>query len=223
MQHLDFKPKAFLFDLNGTMIDDMGFHTTAWHSVLTNDLGAKLSFDEVKKEMYGKNEELLVRVFGKDHFTAAQLEEISLRKEKQYQSAFLPHLALITGLDHFLARSRSAGIKMAIGSAAIPFNINFVLDGLQLRSYFQAVVSAHDVEVSKPDAETFVKAAAALGIDPGDCLVFEDVPKGAEAALNAGMKCVILTTTHEKEEFEHFDHILAFIKDYTDPFLNHLI
>ncbi|MDQ7947496.1 MAG: HAD family phosphatase [Pedobacter sp.] len=222
MQPAQFKPKAFLFDLNGTMINDMGYHTEAWHAILTQGLGARLSYDEVKKEMYGKNEELLVRVFGKDHFSPAALEEISFKKEKAYQQAFLPHLKLIDGLHDFLEKAAQAGIKMAIGSAAIPFNIDFVLDGLDIRHYFKAIVSAHDVEVSKPNAETFLKAAAALGVSPADCLVFEDVPKGAESAHHAGMKCMILTTTHQTEEFAHFDHILRFLSDYNDPILNEL-
>ena len=61
--------KAFLFDLNGTIIDDMEFHARAWYNILVNQLGANLTWEEVKKEMYGKNEELLIRIFGKDHFT----------------------------------------------------------------------------------------------------------------------------------------------------------
>ncbi len=222
MQNLNFKPKAFLFDLNGTMINDMDFHSEAWHSILNNDLGLTISYADVKKEMYGKNAELLDRVFGKDHFSLEQVEHISISKEKRYQEAYQPHLALISGLDQFLEQAREKGILMAIGSAAIPFNIDFVLDGLDIRPYFKAIVSAHDVTVSKPDAETFVKAALALAVDPQDCIVFEDVPKGVEAAHNAGMKCFVLTTTHEVEEFEGFDNILGFIKDFNDPILNNL-
>jgi len=57
--------KAFIFDLNGTMIDDMQYHTQAWHTLLNTQLGAHLSWDAVKQEMYGKNEELLVRVLAR--------------------------------------------------------------------------------------------------------------------------------------------------------------
>jgi beta-phosphoglucomutase len=223
MQEFNFKPKAFLFDLNGTMINDMHFHAEAWHSILTNDLGAVISFDDVKKEMYGKNEELLARIFGTNYFDVDQLKKISTNKEKRYQEAFLPYLELISGLPAFLKNGYHAGIKMAIGSAAIPFNIDFVLDNLDVRSYFSAIVSADDVMISKPNAETFIKAAMALNAAPEDCLVFEDVPKGVESAHNAGMKCIVITTTHTKEEFDDFDNIVAFINDYNDPILNNLI
>jgi beta-phosphoglucomutase len=222
MQQLDSKPKAFLFDLNGTMINDMNFHADAWHFILTNDLGLDISYAEVKKQMYGKNDELLARLFGENHFDKAQLSEISMNKEKRYQSAYLPHLTLIPGLANFLESAKKSKILMAIGSAAIPFNIDFVLDGLNIRTYFNAIISANDVKVSKPNAETFINGALALGVEPKNCIVFEDVPKGVEAAQNAGMKCFVLTTTHETHEFNGFDNILGFIEDYNDPMLKQL-
>lgn len=215
------KIQAFLFDLNGTMINDMAFHNEAWHNILTQDLGAKISFDAVKKQMYGKNQDLLERVFGVGHFTQEQIDQISIEKERRYQSAYKKHLGLISGLDNFLQKAKRRGVLMAIGSAAIPFNINFVLDNLNIRSYFSAIVSADDVKNSKPDPETFTKGAKLLNVEPGACIVFEDAPKGVEAALNAGMKCVVLTTMHTKEEFD-YPNIVAFIDDYNDPALNEL-
>lgn len=209
-------PKAFLFDLNGTMIDDMHFHVEAWHGILTKDLGAQLSLQEVKSHMYGKNSELLVRIFGEGHFNQEGSDKISIEKEKRYQQAFKPHLKLISGLEGFLEEAKQQGVKMAIGSAAIMFNIDFVLDNLGARDYFGAIVSADDVRKSKPDPETFAKGALLLGVAPADCVVFEDAPKGVEAAQNAGMPCIVLTTMHEKEEFSQYSNVLGFIKDYTE-------
>jgi HAD superfamily hydrolase (TIGR01509 family) len=214
--------QAFIFDLNGTMINDMEFHSIAWHAILNNDLAAGLTMAEVKSQMYGKNEELLDRVFGKGKFTKEQVETISMKKEKNYQAAFKPHLRLINGLPQFLEKAEHKGIKMAIGSAAIPFNIDFVLDNLHLRHYFNAIVSADEVVISKPDPETFLLGAKLLGIPPEHCLVFEDAPKGVEAALRANMPCIVLTTMHEKEEFQRYPNVLNYIADYTDPSLEEL-
>lgn len=214
--------QAFIFDLNGTMIDDMPYHSAAWFSILNDDLKAGLTREEVDRQMYGKNEELLDRVFGKGRFTPQELAEISHKKELSYQAAFRPYLQLIPGLPAFLEKARQHGMRMAIGSAAIPFNIDFVLDNLGIRHYFDAIVSAEDVEVSKPDPETFTKAARILGVSPEACIVFEDAPKGVEAALNAGMRSVVLTTMHEKEEFGRYPNVLRYIVDYTDPTLDEL-
>jgi beta-phosphoglucomutase len=212
--------QAFIFDLNGTMIDDMEYHTIAWHSILNDDLHAGLSREEVRRQMYGKNEELLERVFGAGRFSPAEAEAISLKKERSYQKAFLRELRLIDGLPAFLERARAKGVRLGIGTAAIPFNVDFVLDNLSIRSYFQAIVSANDVKISKPHPETFLLAAEGLGVDPAGCVVFEDAPKGVEAALKAGMRCVVLTTMHGQEEFRAFQNVAGFVADYTDPFLD---
>jgi beta-phosphoglucomutase len=213
---------AFIFDLNGTMINDMEYHLNGWYDVLNNDLKAGLSRAEVRSNMYGKNEELLDRVFGKGHFSKEQADKIALEKEKRYQEVFLPHLELIAGLPSFLERAKADQIQMAIGSAAIPFNIDFVLDNLSIRHYFDTIVSANDVIVSKPDPEVFLKAAKRLKVAPEACLVFEDAPKGVEAALHAGMKCIAITTMHTKEEFNNSPNILHYVSDYTDPSLDEL-
>ncbi|MFT3947769.1 MAG: HAD family phosphatase [Agriterribacter sp.] len=215
--------KALVFDLNGTMIDDMAYHTVAWKDILNNDLNANLTEAQVKKQMYGKNEEVLERIFGKGHFTKEETDNISVEKEKRYQKAFLPQLKLIEGLNAFLAFAHSKNIPMAIGSAAIPFNIDFVLDNLRIRHYFSAIVSADDVKMSKPDPETFTKAAKLLNVRPENCIVFEDAPKGVEAAENAGMKAIVLTTMHSHDEFSQYHNIIGFIKNYKDPLLKQLM
>jgi len=209
--------KAFIFDLNGTIIDDMNFHVEAWSQLLNGELNAGMDYDAVKSQMYGKNSELLVRVFGPDYFTDEQMQELSIKKETLYQAIYKPHLKLIAGLSDFLQKSYELGIPMAVGSAAIMFNIDFILDNLGIRKYFGALVSADNVQVSKPDPETFTKAAAILGVNAPDCIVFEDAPKGVETAKNAGMKVVvILSSLHTEEEFETFDNIICFIKSYDE-------
>lgn len=213
--------KAFLFDLNGTIVDDMAYHKKVWYNVLVHELGAKMSFEEVAAEMYGKNSELLDRVFGKGTFSPAQVSEIEMAKERKYQEIYRPYMKPLDGLMEFLQAAKATGIPMGIGSAAIPFNIDFVLDELNIRHFFSTVVSAFDVPVSKPDPAVFLKGATDLGVDPADCIVFEDAPKGVEAAANAGMKAVAITTMHTPDEFKQYNNIIAFTKDYGT--LSHLL
>lgn len=211
-----------MFDLNGTMIDDMGYHQEAWYDILNEDLKAGLSREAVKKEMYGKNSELLVRVFGEGRFTAAEMDRWSMEKERRYQRAYLPELRLIDGLGAFLERAKKQGILLAIGSAAINFNIDFVLDNLHIRHYFSAIVSADDVAISKPNPETYLKLAEMLQVSPSECVVFEDAPKGVEAADNAGMQSVVITTMHEPGEFAAYKNVWGYVQDYTDKKLDGL-
>lgn len=194
------------------MINDMSYHINAWHRIV-NELGAGLSIERVKEECYGKNQELLERIFP-GRFTEEEKNKMTLEKEKQYQQEFKPYLQLLKGLDDFIKKSHGKGIKMAIGSAAIMYNIDFVLDGLHIRSYFDAIVSADDVKFSKPHPETYLKCAAQLKIPSRECIVFEDAPKGVESAMNAGMDCVVITTMHQREEFDNYPNIISFIEDY---------
>jgi beta-phosphoglucomutase len=204
-------PKAFLFDLNGTMVNDMPFHISAWQKIF-HSYGTLFSLERSKQECYGKNEEIFDRIFP-GRFTSAEKSQMGFNKEVEYQKAFRPHLKLIDGLNNFLKDANAAGIKMGIGSAAIMFNIDFVIDGLNIRNYFDAIVSADNVTISKPHPETFLKGAEILNINPKDCIVFEDSPKGVEAASRAGMRSVVLTTMHTKEEFNDAN-IICFIENY---------
>ena len=127
------------------------------------------------------------------------------------------------GLQEFLQKAVDNGIKIAIGSAAIMYNIDFVLDGTGIRKFVDAIVSADDVENSKPNPETFLNCAEKLMVDPSDCLVFEDAPKGIESAQNAGMNCIVITTQHTREELNGYGNVVGFIEDYNDDLLKKFI
>ena len=91
---------AFIFDLNGTIINDMNYHIDAWYNIL-NELGAGISYDKTKQECYGKNHELLERIFP-GRFSEKEKEQMSLEKEKKYQAKYKSDMKLLDGLDSFL-------------------------------------------------------------------------------------------------------------------------
>lgn len=206
--------QAYIFDLNGTMVNDMPYHIKAWHAQILS-MGGQLSLEEMKHQCYGKNEELLERIFP-GRFSLAERIQIGNNKEALYRVEFKPYLQLIAGLDAFLAQTKFAQIKMAIGSAAIDDNINFVIDNLTIRHYFDAIVSANKVTHSKPHPETFLQCAKLLNISPDQCLVFEDTPKGVECAMHAGMDVVVILGEHQAAEFENFSNVRKCISNYTE-------
>lgn len=213
--------KAFIFDMNGTMIDDMHYHTSAWNRIL-NQHGANISLGETKLQMYGKPEEMFERIFGKGSFSESELREIIVQKEQTYQEEFRPHLKLINGLDEFLQRARSSGIKIAIGTAALKMNVEYVLDGLGLQAMINTYVSAENVSISKPDPEVFLKCASLLDVSPDEAVVLEDAPKGIEAAKNGGFRAIAITSFHHADDFRKFDNLLFTIDNYENEQLNHL-
>jgi beta-phosphoglucomutase-like phosphatase (HAD superfamily) len=104
---------------------------------------------------------------------------------------------------------------MAVATASPPENISFILDELNLRRYFTAVVGGHDVQFGKPNPEIFLKSAQTLGIEPAHCLVFEDALGGIEAARRAGMDAVMICTTIPAQEVAGQAHVLCAVPDFT--------
>jgi HAD superfamily hydrolase (TIGR01509 family) len=207
------KYKAFVFDLNGTLVNDMPYHIKAWHDEL-NRLGSNITMEEMKHQCYGKNDELLERVFP-GRFTMEEKISIGNNKEAVYRVEFKPHLKLIEGAFEFITAAHQKNIPMAIGSAAILSNIEFVIQGTNIDHCFTAIVSADDVSISKPHPETFLSCAQQLQIDPSEILVFEDTPKGVECALNANMDAVVILGGHTLEEFQDYNNVVAAIQDYS--------
>jgi len=206
------KYQAAIFDMDGTMVDNMMVHHRAWQASLKK-LGTDWPIEKVMQEIHGVNEEILHRLYG-DRFTRTERLSISAEKEKAYREIFLPEVKLIDGLEIFLNNLQAAEIPMAIGTAAPAENANFLLDNLPIRPYFKAIFHAGDVKKGKPDPEVFLLGTNALKIAPEECIVFEDSITGAAAAKNAGCATIIVTTTHQEKEFAEFDHILGFIKDF---------
>lgn len=208
--------------MNGTMINDMHYHETAWHDVLVNQLNAPLTLNDVRHQIYGTATEMFARVFGPSKFSEEEIYEITQRKEARYREEFLPDLKLINGLDKFLKLIQSKNIPLAIGTAAPVLNIDFVMDNLNLRNYFPIIVGLDDVTASKPDPEVFLTAASRLGIAPADCIVFEDAPKGIEAAARANMSAIAVTSYHTAEELKN-KNVLFSIANYNDSRLAELL
>ena len=213
--------RGIIFDLDGTMVDNMMIHHQAWQRKLAS-LGLHMTIEEVMEEIHGINEEIVLRLFG-DRFSQQERSRISWEKEHEYRKIFRNQLQLIEGLPGFLNHVKKASIPMAIGTAAPPENVDFVLDNLNIRQYFSSVLHSRNVSRGKPDPQIFIRSAKNIGVPIEECLVFEDSVIGAQTALNAGCPAVVITTTHKEEEFAHFPHILKFIKDYKGLRLQDLI
>ena len=199
--------------MDGTMIDNMMIHHQAWQQQLAT-LGVVLPLDEVKARIHGVNEEILTREFG-DRFSSAERKQIAWDKEAAYRAIYRDQLELIQGLPAFLEQLDAHQIPYGIGTAAPGENADFVVDELDIRSRFQAIVHAGHVQRGKPDPQVFELVAKKMNIPIQDCLVFEDSPTGAEAAERAGASSIILMTTHQAEEFAHFSSVYKTIPDFT--------
>lgn len=195
------------------MFDNMSYHLQAWEKIM-HELGSPLTGEALFKQLYGKNQEVIKRVFGEDRFSDEDIRKISIRKDEYFRKIYGPHIKLIKGLLHFLTLSREQNILLAIGTGGLTENIDFALSQTKTRDFFSAIVSEVDVKKSKPDPETFLKAAELLKVQPSQCVVFEDVPKGVEAAARARMQAVVILTSHKTEDFTEYKNVTKTITDY---------
>jgi beta-phosphoglucomutase len=192
---MSFPYRAVIFDMDGTMLDNMPFHAQAWITV-ARKLGTELSVPRFEREFAGKKNEELIPLLSPVPLSAEEVQRIADEKEQLYRSAYAPHLAPLAGFEALLLTLRSWGIKLLVATAAPRANRDFVFDGLALHDAFDAVVGAEDAARGKPHPDIFLRAAELAGVPASECLVFEDAVNGVLAARAAGMDVVaVLTTT----------------------------
>ena len=207
-----YETRAFIFDMDGTLVDNMRFHTEAWGKMLAEN-GVRMNAHDFMVKTAGKtNREILPTVF--ENISDEKIVELGNRKERLYQELFLPERKAVDGAIRFLEKAKALGIKTAVATAAPDENVEFILDGLDLRRFFDAVTTAEDVTRGKPDPEFFLKSAAKLTVAPKNCIVFEDAVGGFQAAHTAGMKSIGIATVNSIEEILKLDSVVEAHKDF---------
>lgn len=208
---------AFIFDMDGTMVDSMPWHMRSWEAFAQEMNGAPLDSDFVRKTSGMTGVEVMRAHFGDR--PESELKAMVHRKERLYRDMFEPVFTEVRGFMAFARAARAAGVRLACATAGDRDNIRFVHDNLGCHELFDAVVGAHDVERGKPNPDLFLLAASRVGVDPSACLVFEDATHGIEAARRAGMRAVAIATMIPPEVLGAPEHVIARAVDFTslDP------
>lgn len=191
ISHLIKGKDAFIFDLDGVLVDTAVFHYRAWRR-MANSLG----FDFTEKQ----NERLkgisrvqsleLILEWGGVQASDAEKTELADRKNAWYLEMVNGMTAedVLPGTREFLAYARDKGKRIALGSASK--NAMLILERTDISYFFDVVIDGNKVTESKPDPAVFQRAAAELGCLPATALVFEDAQAGVQAARAAGMGVV---------------------------------
>ncbi len=192
------KDIAFIFDLDGVIVDSNPVHLEVWREYLQN-LGSTVD-DKLPELMYGRRNDEIVRDLLGDTLTPEEIFAHGAAKEALYRERMRPQLKrrLVPGVIDFL--ERHASIPKGLATNAEPANAEFVISEAGLSRFFQVVVDGHKVENPKPAPDIYLLAAALLKKEPGECVVFEDSAAGIQAARSAGMRVVALSTTHSELE-----------------------
>ena len=214
--------RALLFDLDGTLIDSMPHHQSAWDAWHAQR-GLPMNRADFFASTAGRsNAEILADLF--PSHSADEHVAMADEKEAIYRAFAAQSLALIGGARAFVEAARAGGLQMAVCTASTLPNmaLAFRLHGID--GWVEHVVSPADVASGpgpavplrgKPHPDIFLEAAQRLGLAPEHCIVFEDAPLGVEAARRAGMRAVALTTTLGADHFASFDNLIAIAPDFT--------
>ena len=194
--------KGAIFDFDGVIVDSCSLHGKCWKRV-SEDLKKPFSWDIFLRGFGVKNERFIREMLGWAD-DSKEIAQIANMKERLFHEALEQDgIKLIEGTAPLIQKLKERRVPCAIGSSAQLANIELVFSHhKELAFLFDAIVSADDVSIGKPDPQVFLLAAQQLGIAPQACVVFEDAPLGIEAAHRANMGTVAITTTFPKERLE---------------------
>ena len=190
--------KAYIFDMDGTLVDNCGYHVIAWKEFSRkygNELTEKQVLDWMGAQGAFYVEQIMGRKLSKD-----ETDRLCREKEAMYREIYRPEMP--DGLREFLDRAHEAGIRMAVATGGPTENVNFILDSLNLRNDFVGVIDSTMYTRSKPAPDCFLAAAKLLGVAPSECRVYEDAVNGINAAKAAGMECHVVTFTNPRKVLE---------------------
>ncbi len=205
---------AFIFDMDGTMIDSMPSHAQSWQ-VFARANKLTLDLDDLMRRTTGRNGAECMRELFQRELPDAEAWTLIAEKERLYRELFGPIFTEVAGFKTFLEQARARGLKVAVGTAGDQDNIAFVLSHLQLPSAPHAIVGGDEGLPGKPEPAIFLEAAKRMNTGARACIVFEDSPFGIEAAGRAGMRAVAICSTHTAAQLAG-PHVVASVRDYNE-------
>lgn len=203
---------AAIFDMDGTMVNNTPYHLKSWQALFKKyglgDLQQQTYYTEISgipiidtlKSLFADADQ-------------ATLKSLLKEKEGLYREFYTPYITPVNGLENLLIELKNAGFKLAIASSATVDDIDFVLNHISVRQYFDVIIDGNHVSKGKPNPQIFLKAAADLNILPQDCVVFEDSLAGIKAANAAQMKVVGITTGQPADKLQPSNLVIT---DFTE-------
>ncbi|GAB4050639.1 HAD family hydrolase [Spirosoma litoris] len=206
--------KAVIFDMDGVIVDTNPHHRIAWREYYQRN-GKTLSDDDFVQYVSGKhNKDIVAHLFANQTLSPDEVARLSHEKEALFRELYRSAITPVPGLIPFLKSLKEAGIRTAVATSAPVENLDFIMDALDIRSYFDALLNESMVNHPKPDPEIYEKAMAMLDVKPSESVIFEDSMTGIQAAKASGAFVVGMATTQTPDELRPFVNEVA--NDFTE-------
>lgn len=190
-----------IFDLDGVIVD-----TNPWHRRAVLELCRRyeiqVSDEELRAKVFGiPNRNWIPDLFGSD-LDPVQIEVLASEKERIFRELARGSVRPTAGLRSLLEELAMHDVPLAVATSAPPRNTSMLLEETGVRPYFAVILDDMSIEEGKgkPEPDIYFKAAAAIGLQPGRCIVFEDSTAGFRAARAAGCMVIGVGTTHSLAE-----------------------
>jgi HAD superfamily hydrolase (TIGR01509 family) len=192
--------RAVIFDLDGTIVDNMPVHADAFAIFVERHGLPPMTLDDRKRLDGRRNRDIFPDLFGRELCDAEQAA-FADEKEALYRELSVGRLAPVAGLVRLLDALAAHSIPVAVATSAPPGNVRHTLAELGLASRLPCIVRSDQVLRGKPFPDVFLAAASRLGTAPADCVAFEDAPIGIIAARDAGMTTVAVGRSFSADVF----------------------
>ena len=207
------KLKGLLFDMDGTLVDNLAYHFMAFDAYAEREGFTLLEPVSLKINGMHSND-IFPLLLGNEVVSQYGLDRLNREKEEVYRDMYRPKIAPIAGVIELLKEAKKAGVKCAIGSSGCRENVEMIIEGLGIADLIDGSISGSDVTHGKPHPEIFTKAHELLGLKAEECIVVEDAVNGILAGIAAGCKCLAVTTTATAEVLTEAGASLC-VEDYS--------
>lgn len=205
--------KAFIFDMDGVIIDSEPLHFEVDIQVM-NDFGSAITHEQLEKYVGMTNPEMWAVIKNEYQLTPSVAEIIEYQLSNKIERLTALEIEPMDGIHELLTELKARQIPAAIASSSPPVFIEAVLRKFNLLDQFKHVVSGEEVDRGKPAPDVYLKAAELLGVEPEECMVLEDARHGVAAAKAAGMRCIgFVNPNSGNQDLSQADYVVNSIRE----------